>query len=79
LSFSFFVVFKIETINCLVEKEELVPGNSKEGGIKEDQGPREISIRNWGEAVLKDRERLTVELIQSKDKNLELASPGDRK
>jgi len=36
--FLIFVVFKIETINCLVE--ELVPGNSKEGRIKEDQGPR---------------------------------------
>jgi len=53
----------------------LVPGNSKEGRIKGTTVRERESIRDWGKAVLKDRERLTVELPQSKYKILELASP----
>jgi hypothetical protein len=58
---------------------ELEPGNSKEGRIKRTTVRERESIRDWGEAVLKDRERITDELTQSKYKILKLASPGGRK
>jgi hypothetical protein len=57
----------------------LEPDNSKEGRIKGTTVRERESIRDWGKAVLKDRERITVELTQSKYKILELASPGVRK
>jgi len=58
---------------------ELEPDNSKEGRIKGTTVRERESIRDWGKAVLKDRERITVELPQSKYKILELASPEGRK
>jgi hypothetical protein len=70
------VVFKIETINCLVEKENWNQIIQRKGGLKGPLTVERESIRDWGKAVLKDRERITVELTQSKYKILELASPG---
>lgn len=58
---------------------ELVPGNSKEGRIKKDHGPGVKINKRLGEAVLKDRERITVELTQSKYKISKLTSLRDRK
>jgi hypothetical protein len=40
----------------------LEPDNSKEGRIKGTTVRERESIRDWGKAVPKDRERLTVEL-----------------